>query len=183
MAFLLLLAKLIVLGCVKKQKVEKMQLIPYQPEGSEEIADKMESLFAEYQIYEQNVQKIMWEPKLRPFLDFSEKVDRLYYFTHQNTHILAEQLMKWGHNPHSSSAEMMGLSLTNVQAIGEVVNFDEAVASIITMSQQLLAEVQDVFYTAAAYEEKSSMELMARFAWQLNFAMSIFHQVRLAQNN
>jgi len=160
-----------------------MQLIPYQPEGSEEIADKMESLFADYQIYQQNVQKLKWEPKLRPYLDFSEKVDRLYYFTHQNTHILAQQLMKWGHNPQSSAADVLGLSLTNVQAIGDVVNFDDAVASILNMSQQLLAEVQEVFYTAAAYQEKSSMELMARFAWQLNFAMSIFQQVRMAQNN
>ena len=183
MAISVLLAKLIISDFVKKTKVNNMQLVPYQPEGTEEIASKMESLFSEYQIYEQNVQKIMWEPKLRPYLDFGEKVDRLYYFTHQNTHILAQQLMQWGYNPQASSQDILALSVTNIQALGEVTNFDEAIKSIVQMSQQLLAEVQEVFYTAAAYEEKNSMELMTRFAWQLKFAMSIFRQVRFAQNN
>lgn len=160
-----------------------MQLIPHQADGQDEIVPKMEALFAEYQMYEQNVQKLMWEPRLRPYLDFSEKVDLLYHYTHQNTHILAEQLMNWGQNPQEASIDPLGLSRTNVQAVGEVRNFDDAVRSIIQMSHELLQVVQETFYTAAAYNEKSSMQLMARFAWQLQFAMSIFHQVRMAQFN
>lgn len=160
-----------------------MKPISYQPNGKEELAEKLEVLLADFQVYEKNIHQLMWSRSLRPYLDLGSKVDRLYQVTHNNTLMIGEQLLAMGKSPQPGFHDPMGLMQTNVHPIAAIQYFDEAIGAIIKGSQQLLKTVRSTFFTAAHYDEKQTMAMMARLAWQLSFAIGVFHQERQALMN
>ncbi|MEM7374325.1 MAG: hypothetical protein AAF587_37370 [Bacteroidota bacterium] len=164
-----------------------MELVKNQgldPEGAEALAEKLDELLAEYQIYHSNLHKIHYDPKLRPFLDLSEKVERLYGLTQYNREYIAEQILKLGHQPtdYSSSFDQ-ALMKTGVSQIQEVRGFEGAVYALIYTSHQLLESVKEVFYLAAEFQAKDAMAAMGQLAQQLTFAIGVFASVRLAHLN
>jgi starvation-inducible DNA-binding protein len=168
---------------IKTKQEGNMKLISYQPNGKEEIAEKLEALLADYQIYERNIHKLMWSRNLRPYLDLGEKIEKLYHLSHHNTHQIGEQLLSLGKSPQVEFHDPMGLMKTGVNQLIEVSNYNEAISAIVHTSQQLLKTVEGTFYTAAQYDEKNTMTLMARLAWQLSFAVHVFHNERMALMN
>ena len=163
-----------------------MELISYNslnPEKAEKLAQAMDEVLVDYQIYQQNIRKIQWDQRLRPYLDLSQKVNILYGVTEANTHNLARQILKLGHSPTTVSNGSTALMKSHMTQIQEVRNFDEAIYGIIHTSGQLLEAVQEVFYLAAEYEEKQSLAMMGQLAQQLNFTIWAFSSVRSATNN
>jgi len=152
------------------------------PEGREDLAEKLDGLLLDYQQYHQNVRKIHWDPKLRPFLDFSDKLDILYNVSNHNTNVLAEEIMNLGFSP-SESGSALAVVKSRIHPMPRPENLEQSIFSIIQMSKELLATVDEVFYTAASYEEEHSMFLMKTLAQQLKFTIWVFSSVRSAVSN
>lgn len=152
------------------------------PEGREDLAEKLDELLVDYQQYHLNVRKIHWDVKMRPFLDFSEKLNILYNVTDQNTDILAEKIVSLGFSPNAEGQEL-ALMKSRLHPIPRPENVEQSIFAIIQMSQELLVTVDEVFYTAASYEEKQTMFLMKSLAQQLKFTIWAFSSVRAAMSN
>lgn len=164
-----------------------MELVRKQgldPEGAEALAKKLDELLAEYQVYHSNLHKIHYDPKLRPFLDLSEKVEKLFGLTQYNREFIAEQILNLGHQPTDYASQYeQALIKTGVSQIQKVNGFEGAVYALIYTSHQLLDSVKDVFYLAAEFEAKETMAAMGQLAHQLSFAIGVFASVRLAHLN
>lgn len=171
---------------LEQQILKKMELSinnrDLDPEGREDLAEKLDELLLDYQQYSRNVRKIHWDAKLRPYLDFSEKLDILYNVTDQNTRVLAEKILNLGYSP-STQPEDTALFKSRLHPIPKPENLDQSIFAIIRMSQELLETVDEVFYTAASYEEEQSMYLMKSLGQQLKFTIWVFSSVRAAMNN
>ena len=165
-----------------------MDLIKYQgltPESADHLTEKLNGLLNDYSVFQSNVETIHWDNRLRPFLDLSQKIHILHDITQVNRNRVAEAIVSMGGKPifqHEYNDEQ-GLTTANVRQIQPVHNFEEAVFSIVEASRELLTTVEDVFYTAVAYNEENTMALMREFAMQLSFAIGVFSSVRLAQMN
>lgn len=157
---------------------------PLEPEDAGKLADKLDGLLADYQIYHQNVRKIYWEPRLRPFLDFTDKMDRLNEYANIHKQDIAEQIIMLGQAPTATSADTTTALIRNrVTALERVGGFEKSIWSVIQGARELLASVKEVFVVAADLQEEHTMELMQRLAAQLSIAISIFSSVRAAQLN
>jgi len=152
------------------------------PEGREDLAEKLDELLLDYQQYHLNVRKIHWDAKLRPYLDFSEKLDILYNVTDQNTRVLAEKILDLGFSPSTQGYDTT-LVKSRIHPIPKPENLDQSLFAIINMSNELMKTVDEVFYTAASYEESQSMYLMKALAQQLKFTIWVFSSIRSAMSN
>lgn len=152
------------------------------PEGREDLAEKLDELLLDYQNYHKNIRKIHWEPKLRAYLDFSDKLDILYNVSSHNTNVLAETILGLGYPPNEHSQEL-ALVKSRIHPMPKPESLNQSVFAIIQMSKELLATVDEVFYTAASYEEEHSMRLMRTLAQQLKFTIWVFSSIRSAMSN
>ena len=163
-----------------------MDLIRYQqhPDGTEQLTEKLDQLLTDYEIYHRNLRRIHWDQSLRPFINFSDKLNKLYHITDQSKNAVAETLLSLGGKPDLKNIEVAHLlPQTRVHALAEVRSFEEAVGAILQNSQTLLHEVKEVFFLAASLEEKSTQQLMANLSQQLAFTLAVFNGARLAQLN
>jgi DNA-binding ferritin-like protein len=163
-----------------------MDLIRYQsqPEGSAKLTQKLDGLLTDYELYHRNLRRIHWDQKLRPFLDFNEKLTRLYHIADNSKHEIAENLLSLGGEPDLKNMEVAHLlPHTHVNALSEVRDFDHATRTVVQNSYELLQVVRDVMLLAAELREGNTQKLMAGLAHQLTFTIAIFNGVRLAQLN
>lgn len=155
----------------------------HNPEGADRLAEKLDDLLFDYQVYQQNVRNLQWNRRLRPFLDFGPKVQLLDQVTDQNTQAVAEHLIQLGYSPQASAPNSLMLSTSRVAPLPEVENADEALLGLIEMSKQLLETVHEVWYLAQELKEPNTLGLMTKLATQLKFGIHVFQASRLAMNN
>lgn len=159
------------------------------PEHAGQLVEKLDTLLADYETYTHNIRNIHWNPRLRPHLDLSEKVSRLYYFAGQSKEAIAERIISLGYAPgqmayeHEMDFSDMDDKPMRINKVREVRNYDGAIYAIIHTSQELLEEVKEVFLLAASYKEKDTIELTGNLAQQLLFTIGIFAATRLASQN
>ena len=163
-----------------------MNLIPYQSQSHDasELTDKLDQLLLDYEIYHRNLRKIHWDQSLRPFLDFSDKLNKLYNIVDGSKHAVAENLLSLGGQPDLQNIEVAHLlPNTRVNALSEVRSFEGAIRGILQNSQSLQEEVKEVFMLATQLGESQTQQLMISLNQQLTFTLAIFNGVRLAQLN
>lgn len=154
------------------------------PEARESIAERLDDLLANYSIYHENIRRINWDTKLRPFLDLTGKVEFLYQVTQGTRDDIAEQIVDLGFTPTLEDPQPSYLpAKTEIRALQVIEGFDHAVIEIINTSKRLLEMAKDIYFLATAYKEESSMELMNNVVQQLSLTAIVFSSVRLAQNN
>lgn len=163
-----------------------MDLIPYNPinpQEGEELAEKLNELLVDYQIYQKNLLSLHWNRSLKGFLDLSDKIHKMNQLSNFNIEQIAGKIMNMGYEPTVFDQPSLLPVTTRVRSIAKVTSFEEAISTIIYTSNQLLETVKEVFYTAAEIEEKQTMVMMQHLAHQLSFAIGVFTGVRLAQMN
>lgn len=164
--------------------MELTEYTPLPPESADLLANKLDGLLADYQVYHQNIRKIYWEPRLRPFLDFTEKMDHLNEYTHHSKHDIAEQIVMLGKAPTATSVDATTALIRNkVRTLDRVGGFEKSIWAVIKGAQELLTSVKEVLVVAADLQEPHTIHLMQRLATQLRIAISIFSSVRAAQLN
>jgi DNA-binding ferritin-like protein len=158
-----------------------MELIPYNsisPEGAGEVGRSLNALLANYQIYQKNLLKLLWNRQLKGFLDLHQKMNRVYQLSHFNIHQIANKIMALGEEPMVQAQPGLLPSIVKIQALQEVQGFEDTVYHVIHMTNQLLEEVREVFMVAADYEEKQTMIMMQHLAHQLHMTIAVFTGVR-----
>jgi len=154
------------------------------PEQREELAERLDDLLRNYEVYHNNIRKIHWDRQLNPFLDFNQKVDFLHKVSAHTQDNIAEQVLSLGKSPSIGETSPSYLpSNTYIQVLQEINGFEDAVLAIIRNSQELLKEVKEIFYLAAEYNEQSTMNQMSSLAQQLSMTVFVFSSVRLSMMN
>ncbi len=151
---------------------------------AQDLVNKVDGLLTDYEIYHRNLRRLHWDQSLRPFLDFSDKLEKLYHVADDSKHALAEQLMSLGGAPDLQNIDVAHLlPQTRLNALREVRGFDDAIRSILQNSSSLLEEVKEVFMLATELNEGATQQLMTGLMNQLGFTMAVFNGVRLAHLN
>ncbi|MEM6628712.1 MAG: hypothetical protein AAF694_03530 [Bacteroidota bacterium] len=151
------------------------------PQGAQDLAEILDRLLSDVQVYHQNIRTLSWDQGLKPFLLLSSSLGQLDQMVHNGENILADQILSLGHTPTSQPSTL--LYKTNIQPIEEVMGFDHAIMTLVSGSRQLLETIQDVFDKAVDLEEPHTMNLMSQVAKQVSWNISFFTQMRLAQWN
>ncbi|MEO0896539.1 MAG: hypothetical protein AAFY71_09090 [Bacteroidota bacterium] len=164
-----------------------MDLINFEnttPEQRDELAERLDELLQNYEVYHNNVRRIHWDKGLHPFLDMNGKVDFLHKVSSNTQDELAEQVLDLGKTPSIGTITPNYLpSKLWIPSVEFVEGFDHAIQLLVSTSRTLLDEVKDIFYLAAEYEENSTMDLMNKLAQQLSMTAVVFSSVRLATLN
>ena len=168
------------------QPEKDMDLIRYQPSSDEsgQLTAKLDQLLTDYEIYHRNLRRIHWDQSLRPFLDFTDKLDKLYHIVDNSKHAVAENLLSLGGQPDLKNIEIAHLlPNTRINALMEICTFEEATQGILQNSHALQEEVKEVFMLATQLSETGTQQLMVALNQQLMFTQAVFNGVRLAQLN
>ncbi|MDX1907876.1 MAG: hypothetical protein SF053_12655 [Bacteroidia bacterium] len=152
------------------------------PGGHEAITRQVGLLLEDYQVYQQYVQQLRWDRRLRPFLDFSGKIQQLYGAAEFGKTVVAEHLITMGHTPSVMGSTLLP-SPSRMQVPAQVQHFDDAVRSILRATRQLLETVRETYMLATQYQDKRTAHLMAQLAQQLGIALTVFSGVRSAAYN
>ena len=154
------------------------------PEARESIAERLDDLLANYSIYHENIRRINWDSKLRPFLDLNGKVEFLYQVTQNTRDNIAEQIVDLGFTPTIEDPQPNYLpATTEVKVLQFIEGFDHAVIEIVNTSKRLLELAKDIYFLATEYKEEGTMDMMNDIVQQLSLTAIVFSSVRLAQNN
>jgi DNA-binding ferritin-like protein len=159
-----------------------MELVRYQPltpEHSEALARRLDLLLGEYAAFRDGVVQIHRTPELRPYLELTEKVGRLYGAAQFGEHQLAERIISLGYRPGSLGSDPDGLPAEH----GSTADFQQAVFALIHSARHLLEEVRQAYLLAAEYDEKRSMALLNQLAAHLVIAIGAFAALRLSTLN
>lgn len=151
------------------------------PDESWELAQQLDRLSSEVQIFQQNLTKMGWTRELRPYLTFQQRIKALKAASIQATHMLAERILELGHEPSLISGNYIIKS--DLQILPSIENFDHALLTIVDDSQKLMDIVKEVFEIAAEYHEEQTMAFMSQVAKQLALTIHFFMQMRSAHMN
>jgi starvation-inducible DNA-binding protein len=163
-----------------------MELIRHpnlSPEQQDALIQELDQLLAEYQTYQSNVRRIHWNPQLRPYLDFSNKIARLYQVTEANRHLIADTMIRMGAAPSEPVLAGVLPVKRQVTQVMEIPAFEQAIGVILHTSRQMLELVRETFVLAAQYQHQPTMQLMNHLAQQLVFTIGVFSSERLAAFN
>ena len=151
------------------------------PQGAEELAQHLDQLLADYQVYHEQIKDLKWNQRLRPYFRFNRSLGILYRTTDHTTDVIADQIMSLGFEPsHGPSQYLMKSRLSRVE---DVEDFDEAIKALTQRSKELLFTVKEVFDKAAELEEEETLNLMSQLAQQVGMNIWYFSQLRMATLN
>ena len=151
------------------------------PQGAQDLAEILDKLLLDVQVYHQNIRALSWDQGLKPFLELSSSLGQLDQMVHAGENLLADQILSLGHTPTRQSHTL--LAPTRIQPIEEVMGYDHAILTLVSGSKQLLRTIREVFDKAVDLEEAHTMNLMSQIAKQVSWNVSFFTQMRLAQWN
>ena len=162
-----------------------MQLSNYTgglgPMDAEILSEKLDVLLADYQVYQQNIRKLNWNPSIRPFLQLSESIEELQEATFSHSEVIADKILMLGNTPSTVDGNyLIKASLTIVEPD---INYDQALKMIVLNSQELLRTVRDVYEVAEGLGEKFTMALMSQLAKSMGGTIWHFSHLRMAHMN
>ncbi|MEM6768120.1 MAG: ferritin-like domain-containing protein [Bacteroidota bacterium] len=151
------------------------------PMDSEILSEKLDVLLADYQVYQQNIRKLNWNPSIRPFFTLSESIEELQDAVFSHSEVIADKILMLGSTPSTVDGNyLIKASLTIVEP---EIGYDEALKMIVLNSQQLLKTVREVYQVAEGLGEKFTMALMSQLARSLGGTIWHFSHLRMAHMN
>ncbi len=151
------------------------------PEGREELAEALNRLLSDVQIYHQNVRKLYWNPRLKVYFNLYNSLGQLDSMVNTGEEVLAQQILTLGFTPSTDPSD--ALMRTQVHQIAPAEGFDEAIKAIIQSSKELLDTVNEVFNKAVELKDDQTIQFMSQVAKQVTWNIQFFAQMRMAQMN
>lgn len=162
-----------------------MNMMPYHsnlsPQGAQALAEELDRLLADVQVYHQNVRKLFWSKQLRPFFKLHEGLGELDHMAKAGEEVLANQILTLGASPTVSSGEY--LMKSRISPVEQAKKYDDAVKTVIQNSRELMVTVKEVFDKAVELDEQHTVQLMGQIARQLSINIWYFSHLRMAQFN
>jgi len=129
---------------IRKNKMETLNSIGLDVKKSAELADKLNTLLANYSIFYQNTRGYHWNIKGEKFFELHLKFEELYNDLFIKIDEVAERILTLGHSPNhrysdyktaSAIAESKEVS-DGMKAVAEIIS---SFKTIITLQRELLA--------------------------------------------
>ncbi len=125
----------------------KKNLIGLDVSKSKKLAEKLNELLANFQLFYINSRGFHWNIRGKKFFELHLKFEELYTDTQLKIDEVAERILTLGHTPDHSFTDY--LEQARIKEMKNVVNGDEAVASVLD-SFGLLLEIERELLTLSA---------------------------------
>ena len=132
----------------------------FNGQQAEELAEHLDHLLADFQVYQKNIRKLLWNQQLRPYLKFNQSVAGLHESVRLSGDVIADQIMTLGETPSLEPNTLPAQTRVSM-VVAEITDFETAVYAIVNSSHELLGAVKEVFELAASYKEEYTMALMS----------------------
>lgn len=140
--------------------------------GNQTVADRMNDLLSDYNIFYQNVKGFHWNFKGSDYFDFHQKFEDLHEKLNLDINKLAEQISLIGYEPLHSYSDYLKNSIhkeiTGPNTNGEcLTNVIEGLKSLIFSSTMAAIEAEDA-------EEMNTEKILRQFAFELENELWVF---------
>ena len=136
-------------------------LIGLDIKKSENLADKLNVLLANYQMYYQNLRGFHWNIKGPGFFELHVKFEELYNEALLSIDEIAERILTLGYTPfHTFSSYIKNAS---VKEEINVSGAEETVSATVKNLQQIVAIERDVMDAATAAHDEGTIKLISDY--------------------
>ena len=126
-----------------------------------QIAEKLNTLLADYQIYYQNLRGFHWNIRGKEFFELHAKFEELYNDTQLKIDEIAERILMLGEQPlHSFDTYLENASIT---AHKNVTNGMEAAGLVVENLKQLLADKKTILPVADEAGDEGTLDLITTY--------------------
>ncbi|MEZ4685074.1 MAG: hypothetical protein R3B47_03145 [Bacteroidia bacterium] len=149
------------------------------PQHSHIIAEALDHLLSDVELYGKNIQSLKWTPGLRHYPKLQAMLDPLFQATTVGTEMLASRMIDLGARP--LPGEVPATNRLNMAFPAE--SFSEATLQVIEDSQMLLQTIRETFAIAAEYDDQPTMRMLMQSAHYVQNTIWSFSALRSAQLN
>jgi|SRR5690606_23254762 len=141
--------------------VAKVSKIGLEKGDSKKIAEKLNELLSNYQIFYMNVRGFHWNIKGSDFFVYHEKFEELYNDSLHNIDEIAERILTLGLVPlHSFSAYKKASTIKEVENVAES---KESLQIILEGLKQLLILEREILVLSSSIGDEGSVSLMSDY--------------------
>lgn len=159
----------------KKQKLINMKLnsLGLDPSKTKELANQLNDLLANFQIYYQNLRGIHWNIKGKNFFDLHVKFEELYTDANMKVDAIAERVLTLGETPLHTFEDYTNIAKVPV---GKNISKDEnAVELIVNSLTELLQIEREILNASDEANDEGTNSMMSDFiteqektVWMMN---------------
>ena len=144
-----------------KTEIGTLNSIGLQTDKSKQLANQLNTLLANFQIYYQNLRGIHWNIEGRAFFDLHVKFEELYNDTNIKVDEIAERILTLGETPVHTFEEYS--EMANVP-VGKNISQDErAVRLIVDSLTELLKLERLILESSADANDEGTNSMMSDF--------------------
>ncbi len=122
---------------------------------NQELAEKLNSLLADYQIFYQNLRGLHWNVKGPLFFSLHEKYEELYNETAATVDEIAERILMIDGQPLHTFADYV--KMADLKEVPTISDGNEGVKVVLDNSSALLKKLYEVLETAEGDEGTSAL--------------------------
>jgi len=142
-------------------KLAKISKIGLEKKDSEKVAEKLNELLSNYQIFYMNVRGFHWNIKGSDFFVYHEKFEELYNESLHNIDEIAERILTLGLVPlHSFSAYK---KYSNIAEVEHVADSKESLQIILEGLKQLLIVEREILMLSSSIGDEGTVSLMSDY--------------------
>lgn len=131
---------------------------------SENIANHLNSLLANYEVFYQNLRGFHWNIKGENFFELHAKFEELYNDAQVKIDEIAERILTLGYRPlHSYSAF---INESSIQEATNISNGKEAVGSILAGFSELIMKERKIMEVASEASDEGTISQMSAYIEQ-----------------
>ena len=142
-------------------------------QGSEQMADKLNTLLANFQVHYQNLRGLHWNLRGRDFFELHVKFEEYYNDAQVKIDDLAERILTMGFTPKHAFSQY--LEAASIDAAQNVSKGDEGVAIVVNALGILLSLEREILTLAGDQGDDGTADMMTQFIaqqekeiWMLN---------------
>lgn len=141
--------------------MEDMNRIGLDPDKSEELANLLNDLLANYSTFYQNVRGYHWNIQGEKFFELHMKFEELYNDLFLKIDEVAERILTLGHSPRHAFSEY--LEVTEILESNEVSEGKKAVSQILAAFKTLLKKQRIILNISAEIDDEGTNALMSDY--------------------
>ena len=131
---------------------------------STQLAEKMNTLLANFQVFYINARGFHWNITGEKFFELHVKFEELYNDLLLKVDEIAERILTLGHTPTHSFSEYLGMS--GIKEATHVSEGKQAVQEVVNGLQNLLMLERDILHLAAEAGDEGTSSLMSDYIRQ-----------------
>jgi starvation-inducible DNA-binding protein len=141
-----------------ENKMKNENIIGLEIKGSEKVAESINQLLANHQVYYQNLRGFHWLVLGKNFFQLHELFEKLYNEANETIDELAERVLMLGFTPSHSFEDY--LKKSELKPVENVRSGKESIAVVIQNIQSLLSSVRSVLALASENNDEGTVAIM-----------------------